>query len=81
MEPFAGHESIAQWTQYQWLEEWKKPGVPPHSLPPPEVGSPDPWGSDALRSVNSFRTPGVNADLASPPPALRAWLEENDLTA
>jgi len=21
MESFAGHESIAQWTQYQWLEE------------------------------------------------------------
>ena len=24
MESFAGHESITQWTQHQWLEEWKK---------------------------------------------------------
>jgi len=25
----------------QWLEEWKKSGVPPHSRPPPKVGNPD----------------------------------------
>jgi len=41
MESFAGHGSIAQWTQYQCLEEWKKSGAPPHSLPPPKVGNPD----------------------------------------
>ena len=41
MESFAGHESIAQLTQHQWLEEWKKSGDPPHSLPPPKVGNPD----------------------------------------
>jgi len=41
IESFAGHKSIAQWTQRQWLEEWKKSGVPPHSLPPPKVGNPD----------------------------------------
>jgi len=41
MESFAGHVSIAQWTQHQWLEEWKKSGVPPHSLPPPKVENPD----------------------------------------
>ena len=41
MESFVGHESIAQWTQHQWLEEWKKSGVPPHSLPPAKLGNPD----------------------------------------
>jgi len=40
MESFARHEAIAQWIQHQWLEEWKKSGVPPHSLPPPKVGNP-----------------------------------------
>jgi len=49
MESFAGHESIAQWTQYQWLEEWKKSGAPPHSLPPPKVGN---LGLSARRGVN-----------------------------
>jgi len=28
---------------------------------------------------DSFRMPGANADLATPIPALCAWLEENDL--
>ena len=123
MESFAGHESIAQWTQYEWLEEWKKSGVPPHSLPLPKVGSPDlglscsawckqnhlrtragrfresldrwktapdPWypcDSEEAQTAehiirgrcDSFRMFGANADLASPPPALCAWLEENDL--
>jgi len=41
MESFAGHESIAQWTQYHWLEVWKKSGAPSHSLPAPKVGNPD----------------------------------------
>jgi len=41
MDSFAGHESIAQWTQHQCLEEWKKSGLPPHSLPPTKVGNPD----------------------------------------
>jgi len=118
-----GHESIAQLTQHQWLEEWKKSGVPPNSLPPPKVGNPalglscsawcklnylrtrvgrfwesrhwwkmapDPWcpcGSGEVQTAehtisgrcHSFRMPGANADLASPLPALCAWLEENDL--
>ena len=123
MESFAGHESIAQGTQYQWLEEWKKSGVPPHSLPAAKVGNPDlgpsrsawcklnhqrvgrfreslyrwkmasdPWcscGSGEAQTAehimsgrcDSFQMPGVNADLASPPPALCAWLDENGLTA
>jgi len=126
MESFAGHESIAQWTPHQWLEEWKKSGVPPYSIPSPKVGNPDlglsrstccklnhhrmragcfpgitmPMedGTGTLvstrfwRSSNrgiyhtvsgrrdSFRMPGANTDLASPLPALCAWLEENDLT-
>jgi len=41
MESFAAQESIAQWTQNQWLEQWKKSGSPPHSLPPTKVGNPD----------------------------------------
>jgi len=122
MESFAGQESIAQWTQHQWLEEWKKSRVPPHSLPPSKVGNPDlglsrsawcklnhlrtrvgrlleslhrwqmadPWcpcGSEEAQTVeyilsgrcDSIRMPGANADLASPLPALGAWLEKNDL--
>jgi len=58
MESFAGHKSIAQWTQHQWLEEWKKSGVSPHSLPPPKVGNPDLGPSrSAWCKLNHFRTP------------------------
>jgi len=50
----------------------------------------DPWcpcGSGEAQTAEniisgrcgSFRMSGANADLASPPPALCAWLEENDL--
>ena len=123
MESLAGHASSAQWTQYQWLEAWKKSGAPPHSLPAPKVGNPalglsrsarckvnhlrtrvgrfreslygwkmasDSWcpcGSGEAQTAEHivsgrfdyFRMPGANADLASPPPALCVWLEENDL--
>jgi len=41
MESFAGHESITQRTQHQWLEEWKKSGVPPYSFPLSKVRNPD----------------------------------------
>jgi len=123
MEFIKWHESIARWTQHQWLEEWKKPWFPHHSFPPPIVGNPDlglsrsawckmnhlrrrvgcfreslyrwkmasdPWCPSGSGEVNTadhtisgrcapFRMPVVNTDLASPPPALCAWLEENGL--
>ena len=50
--------------------------------------APDPWcpcGSGEAQTAehitsglcDSFRMPGANADLASPPPALCAWLEDD----
>jgi len=50
--------------------------------------APDPWcpcGSGEAQTAEriisgrcgSFQMPGANADLASPPPAPCAWLEEN----
>jgi len=48
--------------------------------------APDPWcpcGSGEAQTAEhhkwTLRLPGVNADLASHPPSVCAWLEENDL--
>jgi len=57
MESLAGYESIAHWTQYQWIEEWKKSEVPPHSLPASKVGNPDlGLNRSAWSKLNHLRT-------------------------
>jgi len=56
VESFAAHESIAQWTQHLWVQQWKKSGVPPHSLRHPKWETPDLGLSrSAWRKLNRLR--------------------------